>query len=1302
VSAPVPPRVAQGARGLQSYAWRDSYKTSAANAASGPVDLLHDFYVPALQRSVRYDRLAGYFRSTSLAAASRGFSTFVNRGGTLRLIVGADLDPEDVRAILAGDARLLERRLCGELTGRAQWPTAVTRGVDLLAYLVSQGCLEVRVAFHVHRQTGTPLALTSQDDGYVHEKWAVFTDEYGQQLYAAGSLNESQTALTLNAENLEVFCSWWGEHDARRVKAAQEDFERTWQGGNPYLRVMPLPEAVRAALVTAGAQVREPVEVDGSSAAVRRVAPPSAREWLRFALVRDGPKLPGGRFVGMYTAPVEPWPHQEMVARRLVETWPYSFLLCDEVGLGKTIEAGLAIRSLYLAGLARRVLVAPPASLTLQWQREMASKFLLPFARALSGQPPRHAYLHPSEEERPSSSVYAPALSIVSTGLVARRDRRKELQAADPYDIVLIDEAHCATRRNPTAGARAAPEYGQLYQVLRDELRGKTRALWLATATPMQLDPVQVSDLAELTNRVGCFQFDPSLTMAYYQALGQLVRGSPLPEAGWSFLRSTIRPLEQADPFLWRFLQDAVLDARIRMPIASWLSRGTVPHGVDLKNSLRFLFAAAPLSRIMLRHTRPLLEVYRQNNQLGANLATRRILPIPRITFSPAERAAYDDLKAYCDELRRQLSANGRQAERANLQFYLTMLRLRLASSLFAIRQTLARRRERVRLTLEEHLVAEEDEEQPNLAEMIQDTEIEDDRAVVAAFLQGRTTADLQWEYARLERMLEQHGAIRGRPAKTQTLLEVIEQRREARPGRFRQTVVFTRFYDTLTDIRDTLLQVEPHLLLGTYSGQGGQYLDPDCWQLRGAERDEIKNRFCDGEIDVLLCTDAAAEGLNLQTADLLINFDLPWNPMKVEQRIGRIDRIGQLHEEVSVLNLAYADSAEQFVYERLLQRLSTAAGVVGRQQVSLLPVSVEEFDALAAGRLSERELEKRALERVAAQQQRAASMEMPATELFDVYQRITRVYRQSRLPVSLDDIAATLQESTYLAQMGCRTRSSPAGQALEIAGMEGLPHGAVLTTARALHDKQKLDGRQRSIHFASYGDAVFEGLLDHVLRHPPPACVRRLSVRLALIPTEVVGYLVSVRAPDGSTSARLVTCWADTQDLELAEQVSPDADAVSHAEDALRREAEQEFAATVAVKRLEQDNRRAGQAQVVLDCLLAEWLLSSVRTRSSAGDQFWALLAEARRTCADRELSAHPLPADWLRRIDGRVPAELHIPRIGDEGWLPATQPLLEAALELAEREANRMKRKRSECRTDQVLERLARLREQFGDALQ
>jgi hypothetical protein len=363
------------------------------------IGINHDFYIPALQRSVHYDRVAGYFRSTSLAAASQGFSAFVGRHGRMRLIVGADLDPDDVRAILQGDEVQLTSLLNAELEQTNAWPEGVCRGVKLLAWMVAHGHLDVRVAFRVHTSTGEPLAVDSLADGYVHMKWAIFADTQGNRLYASGSLNESRTALSLNAENIDVHCDWQGEDARQRVEEAGQEFEILWQDQHSAFRVLTLPEAVRQRLISLAADVTHPTEIDGSSAAPRTVPPPSALERLRFALLRDGPKLPGGRYVGLETAPITPWPHQTVVARRLIATWPYSYLLCDEVGLGKTIEAGLAIRSLYLSGLVTRVLICAPASLARQWQREMASKFLLPFGCALGGSSARHEYPVPNTRD---------------------------------------------------------------------------------------------------------------------------------------------------------------------------------------------------------------------------------------------------------------------------------------------------------------------------------------------------------------------------------------------------------------------------------------------------------------------------------------------------------------------------------------------------------------------------------------------------------------------------------------------------------------------------------------------------------------------------------------------------------------------------------------------------------------------------------------------------------------------------------------------------------------------------------------
>ena len=480
--------VCQGAlKELSDYPWQYSYKTSSIGPDGRLVNILHDFYIPALRLSSKYDRVAGYFRSSSLAAASQGFSAFAAAGGKMRLVVGADLEAEDVAAILQGDSQRMADRLNASLGESQAWPEDVQHGVELLSWMVSKGVLDVRVAFRVHKETGKPLAMSAFDDGYVHEKWAVFTDSAGRRIYISGSLNESKSALVHNAENIDVHAEWWGDIERKRVEDAVEGFEALWENLNPYVRVMSLPEAVKERLINIGKSITAPTEIDGTSARKPAVEPPSALERLRFALIKDGPKLPGGRFVGMETVPIEPWPHQEVVARRLIETWPYSFLLCDEVGLGKTIEAGLAIRSLYLSGIAKRILICPPASLTRQWQREMASKFFLPFGRALGGGVVRHETIYPLEKIETSQSLYQPDLCLASTGLLSRKERLEDLRRAKDFDIVLVDEAHYARRKDHRNGCRSNPQFGHLYRTLRDHVREKTRSLWMATATPMQL-----------------------------------------------------------------------------------------------------------------------------------------------------------------------------------------------------------------------------------------------------------------------------------------------------------------------------------------------------------------------------------------------------------------------------------------------------------------------------------------------------------------------------------------------------------------------------------------------------------------------------------------------------------------------------------------------------------------------------------------------------------------------------------------------------------------------------------------------
>ncbi len=1286
-------------RSLQAHPWSISYRSSGIREDGAAVDILHDFYIPALRRSVRYDRVAGYFRSTSLAVASQGFSAFVASKGKIRLIMGSNLEPDDVVAILDGDQQRYERLLQGELEGDTTWPTDVLRGVQLLAWMVANGHLDLKVALRIHSTTGKPIPSDSVEDGYVHEKWAILSDQSGDSLYLTGSLNESKTALTLNAENIDVHCSWLGARDLQRVEQAQNDFERLWKNEHPGFRVMPLPEAVRQRLISfASQEVLFPPrlqEINGSSAIPSRIPQPSAKELLAFALLKDGPKLPDGRYVGMETAPVTPWPHQAVVARRLIDSWPYSYLLCDEVGLGKTIEAGLAIRSLYLSGIAKRVLIAAPASLTRQWQREMATKFYLPFGRATASPTITHEYLLPTEHEQSNRSLYDPCLTIISTGLMARKERHQCLNQAEKFDIALVDEAHYARRSNPTQGSRVQPKFGALYKTLQDILRGRANSLWLATATPMQLDQVEVSDLVTLTSRGGAFLSDPTLMAGYYELLGKLVSDVELSDQEWTFLQRVVRVVEQQDPVQWGFITSTVIDGATRIDVQRWLNHGTVPRGRGRSGVIRLIFAASPLSRVMLRHTRSLLEIYRSKGKLGANLAKREILSVPPITFTPDEKRVYDQFQLYCDGLAARLAGGKSGRNVSAVGFMLSFLRLRFASSLFAISETMRRRLDTVERTLRVFVQHEVPDDVPlaesDLSELLDESD-DDDKVAVESLLKNRTLSDLQWERDQIVELRRLLANLTGTPSKSTAMLGALQSRRIHGVGRIKQTVIFTRFFDTLTDIIQRLRQADPGMLVGTYSGQGGSYYNPKNRRMVSVERDDIKHRFLRGEIDVLVCTDAAAEGLNLQTADLLINYDLPWNPMKVEQRIGRIDRIGQRYETVYVLNLCYVDSAEHIVYGRLLTRLGGVGSVVGTQQVSLLPVTREEFQQLAEGRLSERTLEEKARRRCLEIQRRTQSMEISPQELYAMYSRQAEALSAVRQPVDLPGIWEVLASSRYLRESGCTVLPDVNLQALVLASIPGVADGVVLTTSRETFEEGFPNSEVIPL-FATYGEPVFERLLDMFTKFEFPSCIKRIAVELPESGVERIGYAVHCYNEAGDLGCKLIASLHDLSMLRLNEQGCVTEDEVQR----LRQELIQREPPRIPTARIEHLNVVAGRQQLLLDYLVVNGLLTSRKNIGQGDPLFWREIAAVEQigedTCRRSGTYRIPrIPTMLARKIAPHVLFDLIIPAMGDNGHMDAPLALVRSAVESAMRLADSMKEPKGAFTTESFLGRLAK----------
>ena len=1113
---------------LKDYNWQYRYCSSSLNANGQPTDILHDFYLPALSRIVRYDRVAGYFRSTSLAAASQGYTAFLNNGGKMRLIVGADLQIQDVAAILAGNRQKLSDALMKELDDAESWPQNVQNGVALLGAMVSSGQLEVRVAFRVNANTHQPIKADSVEDGYVHEKWMVMADADGNRIYGSGSLNESRTALELNAENIDVHCDWKSKDARERTDGAEADFNRLWENKNPHMLVESLPDAVKDRLIHLKKLNGQPTEVDGTVIPVD--IKPTLKEILLFSVLKDAPKMPNGKYIGLYSAPVEPWPHQEIVSRRLIESWPYSYMMCDEVGLGKTIEAALAMRSLILSGRVHRVMVVAPASLKEQWQRELAQKALLPFT--LSQVKPggtakiSHTTSYPQDTEFIDESLYSPDLNIVSSGLVSRKERKGQLRSMEQCDIILVDEAHYARRKKPTEGAIGNAEYGNLYRAMQDGLRRNGKSLWMATATPMQIHPIEVYDLFRLTDRTGPFQNDPTLSMIYFELLGAIISDGKLTAQQWAMLGKNFQQIEALDPYLWDLLEHTAVSSKNRKALTEIAYRE--PKHADVKYLKQPLFSASPLVRVMMRHTRALLEIYKQNGELKSNLAHRNIRKIAAIKFTPDEAKFYEMLEAYCSELSNQMHKYNPQTRQV-MVFLLNFLQLRFASSQYAIEKTLERRLRRVENTL---LVGarsfdSEEELQEILDKLRAESESDDDDEndlndiTLDALLKDRSKQDLEWEKECIEAMLERLRRITETPSKIQALLKELDSRRLS-GGRLKQTVLFTRFYDSLYSIREYLRVKDPELRVGVYAGGRAFWFDPSLGKDASTTHEDIKHLFLAGEIDLLLCTDAAAEGLNLQTADLLINFDLGWNPMKIEQRIGRIDRIGQKHKEIDVMNMCYLGSAEETVYGRLWERLKAANIVVGTQQISMLPVSAKQFQELHSGEISLDTLTEESVRTLSAQKEAVAKMEMSAEDMYQMYKRMSANAKDIEYPASIDSIWSAIAKSPYLQSRGV------------VLGNDGYIHIPREYGGKKIAATANRDFISEDVDFLTWGNNAVDAIMSEISEELDESigCIKRLSFMENGV--ETVGYAVST-----TEGPILVTSFKEAERANIAQGVA-------------------------------------------------------------------------------------------------------------------------------------------------------------------
>ena len=331
----------------------------------------------------------------------------------------------------------------------------------------------------------------------------------------------------------------------------------------------------------------------------------------------------------------------------------------------------------------------------------------------------------------------------------------------------------------------------------------------------------------------------------------------------------------------------------------------------------------------------------------GTPLFPERIAYTVAYAFSDAEADLYRQVTSYVREEFNRAEALENDGRKGTVGFALTILQRRLASSPEAIYQSLKRRRERLEKRLrEEQLLKRGDEVRLDVAagvptlnaddiddiEDAPDIELEEtEERVLDQATAARTITELRAEIELLRDLEKLALRVRqsGTDRKWDELSRLLQNNSEMfdAHGHRRKLVIFTEHRDTLNYLADRIRALigRTEALVTIHGGVGRE------------ERRKAQEAFThDKDVEILVATDAAGEGINLQRAHLMVNYDLPWNPNRIEQRFGRIHRIGQT-EVCHLWNLVAKDTREGEVYRRLLEKLDEERKALGGQVFDVL-----------------------------------------------------------------------------------------------------------------------------------------------------------------------------------------------------------------------------------------------------------------------------------------------------------------------------------------------------------------------------
>ncbi len=938
---------------------------------------------PLLREGYQYDRVTSFYDPYSLLILLRELAAIWKRGGFVRLIVGFHQSKAVVPALRPGltvtDA--VKRAVAEALRGYTEELLTLLgqESGDILSVLremFNQHAMQVRLVtpranIDYYQRHGTwpnpEVALFHSKFMVIHHEgndreprqirskiWRLFSwagRRYYQSLslrrrqglrysVITGSVNESVRGLTKNIEDAVLHRSWI-PHEREVSEYFLKRFEEMWNCVSSDVETMPFTDEFCAVVDEYNHALTSRKNRVGSTATqMVEHAPIEARtdsnegqDWISWASFADAVSRSP-----LYCALAFPYvgllPHQIHAYVQALSRWPIRILLADEVGLGKTIEAGSIIHYLLRFGGVRRVLILTPASLMKQWQQELKKLFGLNFwvydSRTQTCQTDLDSIQVGRKPFRCDNGIN---LLIMSWHWL-RGDSRSnpQLDLEDMPDLLVVDEAHHARIHDDTSDGRST----RLYKLLKDMQRHIPHIL-LLTATPYQTNIMDYYSLLDILGVPEGFKE----ALDYYS---RWFRGE-IPHGVLSTVVTHLRYIHQ-------FAQEYELGERHGLvgPLECF-STEKCDKDTKFYETIARQVRPLPEEVVIATHPATFLAVRSERitlSSIGYRFPTPHLYS-PRINVTKEQEEFLQELE---DFVSRHLAyAESYYGNRTGL--VRSLYRQRIVSSIRAAVDTLRRRKEYLQSIVDRGCFSPltgNDQRENEL-----DSDLEYDMDASNGELSNVSVQRAKTEFYAVQRILDLiERAFQSGGQLVDPKMTGLRQILSDHVSRGRKVLVFSRYTSTTDAIIEMLGVLVDTFGVGRYDGEcvGTYAWDGTRPILHECSPKDIVSLLKRGSIRVLVCSDAASEGLNLHYANEVVNVDVPWNPAMLFQRFGRVDRLGQRAKDVYLINLYYPNSIEERMYRVLEDRRTDFRAVVGQVPEILTDQQKRVISSLADGRV--------------------------------------------------------------------------------------------------------------------------------------------------------------------------------------------------------------------------------------------------------------------------------------------------------------------------------------------------------------